>query len=57
LFATATQVFAVPSLRCFSPILWLRLWFLLGARAECLDAHWFTTLAKAKQLIELWRRE
>ncbi len=26
-------------------------------RAECLDAHWFTTLAEAKQLIELWRRE
>ncbi len=22
-------------------------------RAECLDAHWFTTLAEAKQLIEL----
>lgn len=26
-------------------------------RAECLDAHWFTTLAEAKQLIECWRRE
>jgi putative transposase len=26
-------------------------------RAECLDAHWFTTLAEAKHLIELWRRE
>ena len=26
-------------------------------RAECLDAHWCTTLAEAKQLIELWRRE
>jgi putative transposase len=26
-------------------------------RAECLDAHWFTTLAEAKQVIELWRRE
>jgi hypothetical protein len=26
-------------------------------RAECLDAHWFATLAEAKQLIELWRRE
>ena len=26
-------------------------------RAECLDAHRFTTLAEAKQLIELWRRE
>ncbi len=26
-------------------------------RAECLDAHWFTTLAEAKQLIEEWRRE
>jgi putative transposase len=26
-------------------------------RAECLDAHWFTTLIEAKQLIELWRRE
>ena len=25
-------------------------------RAECLDAHWFATLAEAKQLIELWRR-
>jgi putative transposase len=26
-------------------------------RAECLDAHWFTTLAEAKQVIELWRQE
>jgi putative transposase len=26
-------------------------------RSECLDAHWFTTLAEAKQLIEAWRRE
>ena len=26
-------------------------------RAECLDAHWFATLAEAKQLIEAWRRE
>src|ERR1700733_730780 len=26
-------------------------------RAECLDAHWFTTITKAKQLIEAWRRE
>jgi putative transposase len=26
-------------------------------RAECLDAHWFTTLTEAKQLIEAWRRE
>lgn len=26
-------------------------------RAECLDAHWFTTLAEAKQIIEGWRRE
>ncbi len=26
-------------------------------RTECLDAHWFATLAEAKQLIELWRRE
>jgi putative transposase len=26
-------------------------------RAECLDAHWFATLAEAKHLIELWRRE
>jgi putative transposase len=26
-------------------------------RAECLDAHWFTTLKEAKQLIEAWRRE
>lgn len=26
-------------------------------RAECLDAHWFATLAEAKQIIETWRRE
>jgi putative transposase len=26
-------------------------------RAECLDAHWFTTLTEAKQRIEVWRRE
>jgi len=24
---------------------------------ECLDAHWYTTLAEAKHLIKLWRRE
>ena len=26
-------------------------------RAECLDVHWFASLAEAKQLIEGWRRE
>jgi putative transposase len=26
-------------------------------RAECLDAHWFTSLTEAKQIIEAWRRE
>jgi len=26
-------------------------------RAECLDVHWFATLAEAKQVIESWRRE
>ena len=26
-------------------------------RAECLDVHWFATLAEAKLLIEAWRRE
>ena len=26
-------------------------------RAECLDAHWFATLAEAKQVIESWRCE
>ncbi len=26
-------------------------------RAECLDAHWFTTLTEARQLIEAWRCE
>ena len=26
-------------------------------RTECLNAHWFTTLAEAKQIIEGWRRE
>ena len=26
-------------------------------RAECLDAHWFGTLAEAKERIEAWRKE
>ena len=26
-------------------------------RAECLDAHWFDSLADAKAIIEAWRRE
>ena len=26
-------------------------------RSECLDAHWFVTLAEAKQVIEAWRQE
>src|ERR1700733_6608429 len=26
-------------------------------RSECLDAHWFATLAEAKKGIEAWRRE
>ena len=26
-------------------------------RSECLNAHWFATLAEAKQVIETWRRE
>ena len=26
-------------------------------RSECFDAHWFATLAEAKQIIEAWRRE
>ena len=26
-------------------------------RAECLDAHWFTTLAEARRLVETWRGE
>jgi putative transposase len=26
-------------------------------RAECLNAHWFGTLGKAKRLIEAWRQE
>jgi putative transposase len=26
-------------------------------RAECLNAHWFTTLAETRQIIESWRRE
>lgn len=26
-------------------------------QVNCLDAHWFTTIAEAKQLIEAWRRE
>jgi transposase InsO family protein len=26
-------------------------------RAECLNAHWFGTLAEAKRLIEAWRQE
>ena len=24
---------------------------------ECLNTHWFTTLAEARQIIEAWRRE
>jgi len=26
-------------------------------RAECLDAHWFSSLNEAKQIIEAWRQE
>ena len=26
-------------------------------REECLNAHWFTTLEDARQVIEAWRRE
>ena len=26
-------------------------------RDECLNKHWFTTLAEARQIIEAWRRE
>jgi putative transposase len=26
-------------------------------RAECLDTHWFGTLAEAKEEIEAWRKE
>ena len=26
-------------------------------RDECLNAHWFTTLEDARQVIEAWRRE
>jgi len=26
-------------------------------RAECLDAHWFDSLAEARERIELWRSE
>jgi putative transposase len=26
-------------------------------RSECLNAHWFSTLAEAKRLIEAWRQE
>ena len=26
-------------------------------RSECLDAHWFATLAEARQVIEAWRHE
>jgi len=26
-------------------------------RAECLDAHWFTSLTEAQQIVETWRRE
>jgi putative transposase len=26
-------------------------------RSECLDAHWFTTLSDARQIIEAWRQE
>jgi putative transposase len=26
-------------------------------RQECLDAHWFTTLGEAKEIIQAWRRE
>jgi putative transposase len=26
-------------------------------RQECLNAHWFTTLGEAKEIIQAWRRE
>lgn len=26
-------------------------------RAECLDAHWFTSLTEVQQIVETWRRE
>jgi putative transposase len=26
-------------------------------RAECLDAHWFTTLTEARKIVERWRWE
>jgi len=26
-------------------------------RAECLDAHWFTSLTEARQIVETWREE
>ena len=25
-------------------------------RAECLNAHWFTSLTQAQQIVETWRR-
>jgi putative transposase len=26
-------------------------------RAECLDAHWLTSLTETQQIVETWRRE
>ena len=26
-------------------------------RAECLNAHWFTSLTQAQQIVETWRRD
>ena len=26
-------------------------------RAECLDAHWFTTLTETRKIVETWRKE
>jgi putative transposase len=26
-------------------------------RSECLDAHWFTTMAETRQIVEAWPRE
>ena len=26
-------------------------------RSECLDAHWFMTMAEARQIVEAWRKE
>lgn len=26
-------------------------------RADCLNAHWFTTLTEDRQIVEAWRRE